>query len=385
MKSENFLNSTGHITQLDGIRALAALMVMYFHFFEWHIIGGTFINNIIQKTSLYGQTGVSLFFLLSGFLITRILLSNKNKPDYFKNFYVKRILRIAPLYYFFLLVYYYITPYFFKGEVAPIKDQIIYSTYLQNIYLTFSNGIKGPGHFWSLAVEEHFYLFWPLLVFLTSNKRLIVWLICLISFSLINRIILTSMHFEVFYFTLTRLDDICFGSLLAVISIQYPHLIKYFKGKIIMLTSLLYFLLVLILWIFTSGEKFFFVQIFKFTFIGTIYFIFLGYSVFNKSWLNHLFSIKPLVYLGKISYGLYVYHGLCHGLMIRYLPLKNIYLQFFLFFGLSILISALSFELFEKHFLKLKRYFNTQESIENDHKNLISVLSPIESIIINKK
>lgn len=385
MNLENFKIPTGHIPQLDGIRAIAALMVMYFHFFEWHNIEGSFIKNLIQRTSLFGQTGVSLFFLLSGFLITRILLSTKNEPNYFKNFYVKRILRIAPLYYFFLLIYYYIMPLIYGGEIAALKDQLIYYTYLQNIFITFSSGIKGPGHFWSLGVEEHFYLFWPLLVYLVNNKKLILWLIGLICLSIVSRIILISMNYEVFYFTLTRLDDISFGAMLAVISIQYPDLIKYFKGKRIIAFSTLFFLIVLLLWYFASGKADFTMQILKFVIIGIIYFIFLGYAVFNNNRFIRIFTTKPLIYLGKISYGLYVYHGLCHSLMLRFLPLENIYAQFIAFFVISILISILSFELFEKHFLKLKRYFNPKGRIETIHKEVIPLLLPMEIMKIKEK
>ncbi len=143
---------------LDGIRAIAALMVMFFHFFA-SIKINTPTLSVLLKLSIFGQTGVTLFFVLSGFLITRILISTKHNTDYFKNFYLRRTLRIFPLYYLFLLIYYYIYPLIFNTGFTPIKDQLYFYAYIQNFAETFHWTANGPNHFWSLAVEEHFYLF----------------------------------------------------------------------------------------------------------------------------------------------------------------------------------------------------------------------------------
>jgi peptidoglycan/LPS O-acetylase OafA/YrhL len=112
-----------YFKELDGIRAIAALMIMFCHFFQ-------ILNNktagflFINKLANLGGTGVSLFFVLSGFLITRLLLKSKFDKKYFLNFYVRRALRIFPLYYLFLTIYYFIYPYFFNVKITSFKYQI---------------------------------------------------------------------------------------------------------------------------------------------------------------------------------------------------------------------------------------------------------------------
>ncbi len=101
----NKIKLTSYIPQLDGIGAIVALLVMYFHFFQAYPICGNLFLNFIQKTSIFGQTGVSLFFVLSGFLITRILVSAKEVAHYFRNFYAKKVLYIFPLYYVFFIAF----------------------------------------------------------------------------------------------------------------------------------------------------------------------------------------------------------------------------------------------------------------------------------------
>jgi len=98
-----------HFSELDGIRAIAALMVMFFHFFQ-HLETSNSILLLVKKASIFGQTGVSLFFVLSGFLITRILINTKDTPNFFYNFYLRRTVRIFPLYYLFLIIYFLLFP-----------------------------------------------------------------------------------------------------------------------------------------------------------------------------------------------------------------------------------------------------------------------------------
>nr|WP_319397843.1 acyltransferase [uncultured Carboxylicivirga sp.] len=357
----NKIKLTSYIPQLDGIRAIAALLVMHFHFFQAYQIYGNTILNLIQKTSVFGQTGVSLFFVLSGFLITRILVAAKEEAHYFRNFYAKRVLRIFPLYYVFLLLFYFIIIPYFENRQVSFKDMLVYFTYLQNIFLTFSNTpITGPGHFWSLAVEEHFYLFWPLLVYLVNSKKVYIWLIGLICLSLLTRIIMVQAGYEVFYFTLTRLDDISLGALLAIIYLQFPHLLNFLKGKKFVVLIGIYFLLCSVLWYFTSGEGNPTMQVLKFLLIGLFYTLILGYIIINKSIFTKILATKPLIYLGKISYGLYVYHPVCYLVISHYFPSQNILINLFTHISSSILLSALSYEIFEKRFLKLKRYFSPQ-------------------------
>jgi peptidoglycan/LPS O-acetylase OafA/YrhL len=156
---------------LDGLRGIAALMVVIFHFYSYP--GGFYSEpSIFKKITEIGQHGVSLFFVLSGFVITRILIHTKNDGEFFSNFFTRRILRIAPLYYAFLIVWFFVLPILLNIPQAEFSDQLPFYLYLQNIYSTFRMPIAGPPHFWSLAVEEHFYLIWPVVVYYVPLKHL---------------------------------------------------------------------------------------------------------------------------------------------------------------------------------------------------------------------
>src|SRR4030095_2778309 len=139
---------------LDGLRGLAILLVILYHNFS-------FINHFF-----FAWLGVDLFFVLSGYLITSILLNSVNSPHYLKNFYAKRVLRVFPLYYLSLIIFLIIFPLLgiYKSELKYYVDnQLWFWFYLQNWLLSFNFPTTGNflNHFWSLGVEEQFYLAWP--------------------------------------------------------------------------------------------------------------------------------------------------------------------------------------------------------------------------------
>ncbi|MEO5913140.1 MAG: acyltransferase [Luteolibacter sp.] len=171
--------SRRHLPGLDGIRGLAILLVMLSHFI---VVGNNLGTNTPTSRFLHsGYLGVDLFFVLSGFLITGILIDSKTSPAYFRVFYLRRALRIFPLYYGLLAVS-SLTVIFITPEDRPLltgNDSMAwYWLYASNIGMAVkgdwlaSPTWVGLGHFWSLAVEEQFYLVWPLLVYLTPVKYL---------------------------------------------------------------------------------------------------------------------------------------------------------------------------------------------------------------------
>ena len=162
MSASTEVSSRKHIPALDGVRAVAVLLVICFHFWQVFTYGP---YSLVGKIAMWGQTGVDLFFVLSGFLITGILLDTKGSPSFLRNFYARRILRIFPLYYATLLTIYLIGPLFRWSAWVPENQSLWFWTYLQNLPMTFAPGhVAGPEHFWSLAVEEQFYMVWPFLV-----------------------------------------------------------------------------------------------------------------------------------------------------------------------------------------------------------------------------
>jgi peptidoglycan/LPS O-acetylase OafA/YrhL len=355
---------------LDGVRAIAALMVMFFHFFK-EIEPDSYILKIFSKIAIFGQTGVTLFFVLSGFLITRILFNTKDTSGYFKNFYVRRTLRIFPLYYLFLFIYYFLLPLIFGTAKSPFNEQLVFYSYLQNFANTFNWNSAGPSHFWSLAVEEHFYLFWPFVVYLFSPKNLTRIIVGIIIGALFLRIYMLNLGYGVFYFTFTRFDSLAVGALLAILELK-----NYFKKEntkyfLILLGSI--FIPTLILWSFFTREGNVYIQMFKDPLLTFIYFSIIGFLLCIKENhpLNSLLKTRFFSYTGKISYGLYVYHPLAYYICMKFIDVKNVMLSFFIGVIMTYLISTLSFYLFESSFLKFKKYFEYKRSKETTNKYVV--------------
>jgi len=156
-----------HIPELDGLRGLAILYV-FFHNVGTHGLGETesFVVKIYSLIADIGWIGVQLFFVLSGFLITGILLEKQCSKDVYKNFYVRRVLRIFPVYYVSLIIL-FVLPEAANWDVPWAEKssdyQIWYWLYAINWIQPLTTGLE-IGHLWSLAIEEQFYLIWPLLV-----------------------------------------------------------------------------------------------------------------------------------------------------------------------------------------------------------------------------
>jgi peptidoglycan/LPS O-acetylase OafA/YrhL len=351
-----FYPDTAHIPALDGIRAVAALLVMFLHF--------TTLDGVpagIRKVSLAGQTGIDLFFVLSGFLITRILLSSRTSETYFKHFYIRRALRILPLYYAFLVIYFFIRPWLLGVAQPPFAHQIWSWLFLENVPLTFTQlTTEGPNHYWSLAVEEHFYLLWPVLVFFLSRQRLQKLLWIFIVLAPVVRIILRWQDIGVYYFTLSRMDGLAFGALAACLyqKDRVGSRALVLAGRTLMIVMLA--ILVPMFWRF-SGSHADWLQVGKLSFIPGFYFAVMLFCLADPTAkpLRAALSIPPLRWLGKISYGLYVFHPLAFLLVVR-LPVtrSNLWLAFATFFSATILIAFISYEFFESRILRCKNKFS---------------------------
>jgi peptidoglycan/LPS O-acetylase OafA/YrhL len=207
------------INSLDGARGLAVLMVMTSHLM---FIEG-YENYSLWKFLKNGWMGVDLFFVLSGFLITTILILSKEKSNYFKNFIMRRTLRIFPLYYFVLIIVWLGITFFSQDDHG--QNLIWYFTYTSNIGMAIQDGwlnvggYLGLSHFWSLAVEEQFYIFWPLIVYLLPRRILsILCLAMLLAGPSLRELIGLWMHSESmasYVMTPARMDSLAAGALLA--------------------------------------------------------------------------------------------------------------------------------------------------------------------------
>ncbi|MBC7606921.1 MAG: acyltransferase [Burkholderiales bacterium] len=345
-----------YFNNLDGLRAIAAIGVVIAHFFDEQKLAS---HPLLFKIAQMGNTGVSLFFVLSGFVITRILFNTVKSKNYFSSFYGRRTLRIFPLYYFSLLCYNYL-PYLLNinPTLGDFNKQWYHYFYLQNFARTFGWDFQGPGHFWSLAVEEHFYLIWPALVFLaySANKnRLLFISILLIVFTFALRWIMLNHHYEIDVFTFTRLDQLALGCILAIL--EYKGILEKTSNRIFLGLMILGFILVA----YSSTFSYFYLNLFKHNAFGLLYFAVLAFCIkaATTSWLNRFLTSAVMQFLGKISYGLYIWHVLAILLMEHYFRSLGLMADFSLLLLITIIMSTLSFYFLETPFLKLKKYFNS--------------------------
>src|SRR5271169_5821010 len=204
------------IPQLDAVRGLAILVVLL------HNSPFRFPSAPLRFLVGCGWMGVDLFFVLSGFLITGILLDTKPSKDYFRNFYARRCLRIWPLYYSVLLFMFVIVPLVRPQDAAGIFHKSSpwwsYLFFFQNFLVAFPTSSVGPlGVSWSLAVEELFYLVWPLFVRYFSNSRpqRVAWAILL--FSPVLRLYFSWHNWQIYSNPFCRLDGMMAGALLALL------------------------------------------------------------------------------------------------------------------------------------------------------------------------
>lgn len=215
-----------HLPALDGLRGLAVISVV------WHnsaLTGPGFGHGLgpelLGLFSNMGWLGVQLFFVLSGFLITGILLDGKGAPQQLRNFYMRRMLRIFPIYYAVLIVAFIVLPALGRSpswSVANRSSEIWYWTYLVNWIIPIEGGGGGLSHFWSLAVEEQFYLLWPFAVIALQRRALVRLCLGLIVSAPILRALLIHYDFEfakwaAYEFTFARWDALGMGALLALI------------------------------------------------------------------------------------------------------------------------------------------------------------------------
>jgi len=210
-----------HVPALDGLRGVAVLLVLAFHFAHIDGEGGT-VERALLGAARSGWAGVDLFFVLSGFLITGILLDARGTTGYFRAFYLRRVLRIFPLYYAYLAILFFLLPALFPALEVKGATQGWLWTYLGNILFAREGGFQASpytGHFWSLAVEEQFYLLWPFLVWLLPRRRLAVLCVGLVAGAFVLRFAIHRTTFNAtaaYVLTPARMDALAMGALVAI-------------------------------------------------------------------------------------------------------------------------------------------------------------------------
>ncbi len=353
------MEKTKHIylKGLNGLRAIAAISILISHVSQKEY--SNFSNSIIPIKT--GFDGVTLFFVLSGFLITYLLLNEHQKSNIdVKKFYVRRILRIWPLYYLIIALTLLIC-YLYHDKSEVFSNSILYYLFFTaNIPFALAQGLHLLMHFWSISVEEQFYAFWPWFIKIFKNKLLIS-IICLLLFlfsiKLLTRFFLGKEDFFYKIIVVTRFHCMLLGSIAAVIYFQNFHkILNFMTNKFVQI----------FFWLLFLSLTFNFLKIpaiinAEITSIISV-FIIIG-QVENNDFKFSL-ETKTLNYLGEISYGIYVIHPLVIYLVSKNYDYKaHSYFEnnMFIYFSVTILtivFSKFSYEFFEKKFLKMKRKYN---------------------------
>ncbi|HTC52519.1 MAG TPA: acyltransferase [Steroidobacteraceae bacterium] len=373
---------SGHLPALDGVRGLAILAVLLFHFLAPTNPTGL-ADRAITWLFAYGALGVDLFFILSGFLITGILYDSRNDPGYFRNFYMRRVLRIFPLYYGVLIIVFFVVPAIpalRDSEIGQLRSHQAWAwLYCVNIYLAIHNGwvLSYIEHFWSLAVEEQFYFVWPFMVWLlAANRRVfLVFSLATALASFGGRIVASLMGVSSVATTVLtpfELDALAIGGFLAVY-LRDPHAAAGARRAVLPLTlaGIAVMLVQFALRHFTtSGNAVESVRSGAFHLLLTALLLKALLAPPTSGW-SRFFCSRPMITLGKYSYGLYVYHHFFSHYFTAHatdVALGSLIGSRLAALGIlavggiaaSMGIAWLSFEYFEKFFLQLKRFWHSR-------------------------
>jgi peptidoglycan/LPS O-acetylase OafA/YrhL len=381
---------------LDGLRAVSMLMIFQVHYLN-------------QLPLSWGWAGVDFFFVLSGFLITGILYDTRHTENRFRNFYARRVLRIFPLYYAVLLAALALTPIFhwiwhpawylwplYLGNYArfiwmgdfvrtggvvphlwawmgPVENLYSSLPFRTPVILMFQ-------HFWSLCIEEQFYLLWPLVVFLIGERtRLRNLCVAVAILTLAARVVClyavpqAYLGADLLYrVTPLRVDALLIGGMFSLM-LRGPEAarLRRFRGPALA-TMVVGFAMFEIAFRVRAGHAFVAqlnspgVSTLGFTFIDLLAGVVVLVALDSSSWVYRLLTLKPLRRLGQISYGFYVFHQIPEALYFTLV--RHLYSHFGLRhgehyafaavgFAASLLLSWASFRYFERPFLRLKTRF----------------------------
>ena len=366
--------SLPHFSALDGLRGIAVLLVVVYH--SWVMPVADRLDHIATSLAGLGWSGVQLFFVLSGFLITGILLDSKDGRNYFRNFYVRRVLRIFPLFYAVLAIYLIgaaVLPHHFRPPLGIAAGQEAwYATFLSNFSMARLHDMAPStlGVSWSLAVEEQFYLVWPLVVWLLPRRWLLRLCLTLFFVSFFWRLALTVggvAPLVTSLLTPSQFGGLAVGSALAVWQRQgggVRQLVPWARGLLLAVPPLLLaigiqagdptqgrHLMVTVGLLLVQG------------FFGACLVLVLAGHLGPR-----LLASAPLRACGRWSYGMYLFHTILLQIYFA-LPGRGFWP---LLFGAALpkqllvtagtilasaTVAALSWNLYERPFLRLKRSF----------------------------
>jgi len=362
--------NNAYFPALDGIRALAFLMVFAYHYLDLP----------------WGWAGVDIFFVLSGFLITGILFDTIDAPHRIRNFYMRRTLRIFPLYYGIFLLLLLLNPIFrwnwnwgwltwpaYLGNWVWFLYPFVPVTFLQMASVAHLQSLAFPkvvlflGHFWSLCIEEQFYLLWPCVVFWVKDRRRLI-CICVASIVICPVLRISATHIlpsfimadaATLWFTPLRIDALLIGAVLALVR-RGPHARAMLP---VARAGFVGFSCVSLLWLVLNPVAGFrhippqWGWTWGLTYIEVFSACLIVMALQARSFTFRIFNLRPLRWLGRISYGAYVFHDIPHIMYLRaarhYLVHWRLGTAAFALAG-TLLLSWASFRWYESRFIRLK-------------------------------
>jgi peptidoglycan/LPS O-acetylase OafA/YrhL len=363
--------TSGHIRQLDGVRGLAITMVVAFHA---SIVFTTTseIPYLAYRVLTFGWAGVDLFFVLSGFLITGILVDSRGCSSYFRTFYIRRVLRIFPLYFAYLflilVLFRYLWRWYSGEDLWQWTNPWWFITYLMNWKPSGPHRDPFMGHLWSLAIEEQFYFVWPAVVWLVPRNKLSLTCALVALGALVTRCWMSAAGVSaavIYDRTPCRLDCLAVGAFVAVGVRDFRPFLDRWAPRVFA-ASAAGFLVVEALspkpvWanlpMRTAGAS-----LLALCFGGVVF----RSATSHTGWMHGFFSSRLLCQLGKYSYGIYVLHEVLSEFTVSFvrnlssghlapalvLGLKYFYLPALL--AGTFALAWLSWNFLEQPFLQLK-------------------------------
>jgi peptidoglycan/LPS O-acetylase OafA/YrhL len=352
-------SSVIYFSGLNGLRAIAALFVLIAHITQaldhFGLDKFYFGKDITGKpaTSLLAGFGVSIFFSLSGFLITYLLLTeHKLQPINIRNFYLRRILRIWPLYYLYLILV-VMTLCIFHLPFESI-NLFFYIFLSANVPFIIGGIIRFLSHYWSLGVEEQFYAFWPWMIKKIPSDKILAWTVLLCILFFIIKLIFYYMGLQVAFYAMfiTRFDCMLVGCIGAILFFQRQK--YYLRFSCNVFTQLVCWLIIVFV---VLNNRFALIVDHQIISVVTVFII---ASQIEKK--NRIINLENnyFDFLGKISYGIYVIHPLSIFYLEKIANKYNLneyfnyFTIYFLIIGITVFTAFISYEFFEKRFLMLK-------------------------------
>ncbi len=365
-------NQKIYFPNLNGLRFIAAFLVIIHHIEQIKL--AFYLESYfktIRFVDVIGKLGVVLFFVLSGFLITYLLLVEEKvrKKINVRKFYIRRIIRIWPLYYLIIILAFFVFPYIKVFIIPGYEKEIIFANFNIKLLLYaifFPNLVSGligivpyASHTWSIGTEEQFYLVWPVILKYFKKYRILLMLFIVVFYLLFAQFLLTNYSKNLPYRLILiefwksfNMDCMAIGGIFAILLFQKNKIINLLKNNLFFYISLCIAILLIICGI---SFKNFHNEIYSILF-GIIILNFATNDTIKINLENRFFN-----YLGNISYGIYMYHPIAIVLSIAFCKSINFNTNWIIYplsFILTVIIAGLSYKYFESFFLKFKDKFS---------------------------